>query len=263
MSRFALLTTVSAFAVLAGLQSTIAADALKPLTFASNAAVSAANGKLGAFGGSIDGVGGAGLFGAYTVPLDRQWGAQVDGLAGTAGGDSFWGAAGHLFWRDPSQGLIGLYGSWVSWSGVGANVGKIGVEGQWYNGPWSVEGNIVEQSGTFNGLAGEATVAFYPQPNFRLEGGYRFLQGIGNTGNVGAEWQANNSGMALFANGSFGESGYSTVIGGLKFYTGAPKTLIDRNRRDDPGVTLPFDLFQGQACPSNRLIDGICLGTTD
>ena len=30
---------------------------------------------------------------------------------------------GHAFWRDPSQGLLGLYGSWVDWSPVGAQVG--------------------------------------------------------------------------------------------------------------------------------------------
>lgn len=259
MSRSALLTTSSLLSVIVGLQSAVAADAIRPLAFASNAAVSAPNAKFGAFGGSIDSVTGAGLFGAYTVPLDRQWGAQIDGLAGSGGGDPFWGAAGHLFWRDPSQGLLGVYGSWVSWSGAGANVGKIGVEGEWYNGPWSVEGNIVEQSGTFSGLAGEATVAFYAQPNFRLEGGYRFLQGIGNIGSVGGEWQANNSGMSLFANGNFGESGYSTIVGGLKFYTGAPKTLIDRNRKDDPGVTLPLDLFQSPCQSQNeQIIDG-CL----
>jgi hypothetical protein len=247
MTRAALFTSSSLLSLVVALQSAVAADAVSPYAVpypTSHAAVSAPNGKFGAFGGSIDGLTGWGIDGAYSVPLTQQWGAQIDGLAGTGGGDAFWGAAGHLFWRDPTVGLLGLYGSWVAWSNAGANVSKVGIEGQMYNGRFTLGGNIVEQGGTFSGLAGEADLSYYAGDNFRLDGGYRFLQGIGGVGSVGAEWLPNNNGFGLFATGNFGQSGYSTVLGGLKFYTGAPKSLIGRDRQDDPPVALPLDLFQ-------------------
>ncbi len=40
---------------------------------------------------------------------------------------------------------------------------------------------------------------------------------------------------ALFARGLIGEGGNNAVLGGLRFYFGQrDKTLIDRNRQDDP-----------------------------
>ena len=250
MSRTALLTTASALTVMAGLPAAIAADAVRPLVIPSYLpAVSAPNGKIGAFGGSIDGLGGVGLDGSFTLPIDRQWGLQIDGIGGTAGSNTFWGAAGHFFWRDPNQGLLGAYASWVNWSNIGAQVSKVGVEGEMYNGRFTLGGGIFEQGGTFSGLAGNATLSYYAQDNFRFDGSFRFLQGIGGIGTIGGEWLANSGGLSLFGNASWGQSGYSTVIGGLKFYTGPQKSLIRRNREDDPGNGLPLDLF---ACPSGH-----------
>ena len=81
-------------------------------------AVSAPNGKLSAFGGSQDG-GIYGVTGSYTVPLGFPYGLQVDGMVGSGKGAAFYGVGGHLFWRDPAKGLLGLYGSYVSWDASG------------------------------------------------------------------------------------------------------------------------------------------------
>ena len=64
-------------------------------------------------------------------------------------------AAGHLFWRDPSIGLLGAFGSYLHWDGtdvasigrIGADVGRIAAEGEYYAGRW-----------TFSGLAGVETM---------------------------------------------------------------------------------------------------------
>jgi hypothetical protein len=265
MRRLALLTTSSVLAVLAATGAALAADVPRPPSAVtvpySHSAVSAVNGKVGAFAGNIDGVSGWGLVGAWSMPLSQQWGLQIDGLAGTAGGSAFWGAAGHVFWRDPSRGLIGVYGSWVDWSTIGARVSKIGIEGEAYNGRFSLEGKLVQQGGTFSGFAGSATLAYYAQDNLRLDGSFRYLQGIGGIGTLGAEWQANSSGFAIFGNGSWGQNGYTTVVGGVKFYAGPQKTLIRRQREDDPGVGLPLDLFQNTPSCNPQITDGCFLTT--
>src|SRR5258708_4756623 len=66
-------------------------------------AVDAINYKLEGLGGSIGGKTIAGAAGSLTFPLQGQYGAQIDGAAGSLDGDGFGAVAGHLFWRNPSQ----------------------------------------------------------------------------------------------------------------------------------------------------------------
>src|SRR5437588_4365028 len=158
MARATIFTASAIVACVMGLNGAVAADLPRPRVVPPAPlqlpAVSQHNAKIGAFGGSIDGDQGWGLLGAFSVPLHRQWGLQVDGMWGSAGGSSFWGAAGHLFWRNPTQGLVGLYGSWVDWSPIGAQVQKIGLEAEGYRGAWTVSGILAMQSGDFSGIAG-------------------------------------------------------------------------------------------------------------
>jgi hypothetical protein len=205
-------------------------------------AVSAPNGKIGLFGGSIVGVHGAGLVGALSIPVGPGWGAQVDGLAGTAGGNTFWGLGGHLFWRDPRVGLLGAYASHVDWTPFGALVQKVGVEGELYQGAWTVSGLLAMQSGTFSGPTGHVTAALYLNENLRFDATLRLFQGSGNIGHVGFEWQQDRTGLAVFGTAGWGDSGYSTALAGVKLYTGPAKSLIRRHREDDPGVTVDLDL---------------------
>ena len=244
-------------------------------------AVSAPNGKLSAFGGGQDG-GLFGVAGSLSVPLGFPYGLQIDGMVGSGKGAAFYGVGGHLFWRDPAKGLLGIYGSYVSWSAddtvavaspingvadlTGADVGKFGVEGEAYLGRFSLEGLAAYQFGTNTGFAGKATLAYYPVDTLRLDGGVRYLDGVGAIGTAGAEWQPHiGSGFTLFASGSFGDD-YKQALGGVRFYFGDPnKSLIQRHRQDDPGNDLPDDLFiatGGGHCPTgdSYFSDGnICL----
>ena len=212
------------------------------------------NGKLSAFGGSQDGTL-YGVTGSFSVPLGHAYGLQLDGMVGSAKGAAFYGAGGHVFWRDPAKGLLGLYGSYVSWNAsstvgvsspingvagvAGGNVGKIGAEGEAYLGRFSLEGLAAYQFGSKTGFNGKAMLAYYPTDNFRFDGGVRYLEGVGALGTIGAEWQPHDgSGLTLYASGSFG-SGYTQALGGLRVYFGDPgKSLIRRHREDDPGNQL-------------------------
>jgi hypothetical protein len=232
-------------------------------------AVSQPNGKIAAFGGTQEG-GIYGVTGTMTVPLSFAYGFQLDGMVGSGHGAPFYGVGGHLFRRDPAKGLLGLYGSYVSWNldepGLnGADVGKAGVEGEAYLGRFSLEGLAAYQFGTNTGFAGKAMVAYYPLDNLRLDAGIRHLQGPGAIGVLDVEWQPHvGSGLTLFASGSFGNE-HTSAMGGLRYYFGDNgKSLIQRHREDDPvneeAASLPGDLFT-TGCPEgmHALDDGLCV----
>jgi hypothetical protein len=239
------MTTASLLTLLAGVPAAVAADFGGPLFLpGSLPAVSTLNGKAAVFAGSIDDLMAWGIVGSVSAPLDRQFGVQADGLFGTAGGGTFWGLAGHAFWRNPTQALLGVYGSWLDWSPIGMEVTKVGIEGELYSGPFSFEGLLAMQGGDASGLAGNVTVAFYAQENFRLDASFRMLEGVGSFWGLGAEWQHDRTGLALFGSGNWGADGYSAILGGVRFYAGPPKSLVRRHREDDPQVILPWDLHQ-------------------
>jgi hypothetical protein len=244
-------------------------------------AVSAVNGKLGAFGGSLDGDGAGGVFGSLAVPLGGQFGAQIDGMVGSAEDAAFYGIGGHLFWRDPSRGLLGLYTSYVNWDGSsttpvtipdggfietsGGEVGKVGIEGEAYLGRVSLEGLAAFQFGSNEGFAGQATVAYYPIDDLRFDLSVSHLEGPGVSGSAGVEWAPPAaSGLSLFADASVNENSDWSAFGGVKLYlAGEQKSLIRRHREDDPDVDLPGDLYQatsGPKCPPGTFDDGtVCL----
>src|SRR5262249_35117626 len=72
-------------------------------------AVDGINGKIAGFGGGANGFYGAN--GSLALPIARQLGAQIDGGVGSLDSSGWSHGAGHLFWRDPSIGLLGAYGS--------------------------------------------------------------------------------------------------------------------------------------------------------
>jgi hypothetical protein len=233
-------------------------------------AVSGPNGKIGVFTGSVGDDFTLGAAGSLAIPLTQQWGAQVDGMVGSADSASFYGIGGHLFWRDPARGLFGLTASWVGWDAVdtvpvsfpdggvmdisGADVGKVGVEGEAYLGRISLEGAASYQFGSDTGFAGRATVAFYPTDNLRLDIGILQLAGTDAAFRGGAEWAPAGHSFSLFASGLARSSDNWSVVGGAKVYFGSgQKSLIQRHREDDPENLLPDDLYSiiGDAyCPA-------------
>jgi hypothetical protein len=240
-------------------------------------AVSAPNGKLGAFGGVIsDDEAAYGAFGAFSIPLGQPFGLQIDGMVGSADDDLFYGVAGHLFWRDPAVGLLGFYASYAKWEAEsedpiegspdgfvdffsGAEVGKVGLEAEAYLGRFSLEGLVAYQFGDEEGVAGKGTIAFYPTDDLRFDISVSHLEGPGFSGGVGIEWAPQAAGgLALFADAAIDEDENVRAFGGVSFYFGPQKSLIHRHREDDPDVDLPDDLFKianGSGCPSGTVFE--------
>ena len=105
----------------------------------------------------------------------------------------------------------------------------------------------------------------YPTDNLRLDIGYRYLEGPGGSVTGGLEW-APAENVTLFVAAATNASA-TTALGGVKVYFGAPsKSLIRREREDDPPNMLPDDLYTivgGGYCPvGTHEINGFCDGNS-
>jgi len=100
-------------------------------------AVSDANAKLSLFGGAAsdnqsDSLGG--LAGSFTMPLAHTLGLQLDAGYARVGDGNFGSGGAHLFWRDPTIGLFGIYAGYAQLDLSGTNVGfgRTGLEAQYF-----------------------------------------------------------------------------------------------------------------------------------
>ena len=219
--------------------------------------MSGPNFKIAGFGGSLNersdftdfGKGLGGAMGSFTMPLAPQYGLQIDGIGGTWGGDAFYGTGGHLFWRDPSRGMLGAYGSWLrldrgGWPflarGPGVEVATAMGEAEAY---WSTvtfrtalgwEGGDAKSRFT-----ARSDIGWYATPDLELSIGHRYTGG-NNALALKSEWlmpamaAAEAPRVSLFAEARIGENDYRGIWGGLRVYFGKSRTLIDKHRRDDP-----------------------------
>jgi hypothetical protein len=219
-------------------------------------AVSGLNFKLEGAGGVFNGTGAGYGAGALAVPLGQRFGLQFDAIAGVAGSNTFLGAGAHLFWRDPSIGLLGGYASASHTDGrpayatnnkAGATVLKGGVTGELYLGQFSLEALVGIEGGDIKtGFFDKADVAFYPTDDWRVSVGHRY-DNRRNAAAFGTEFQVPldiGTGMSLFAEARYGEDNYKAAFGGVKFYFGSgEKSLIRRHREDDPQIYLTEDFI--------------------
>ncbi|HWN51384.1 MAG TPA: hypothetical protein VNO18_16470 [Xanthobacteraceae bacterium] len=216
-------------------------------------AVDGLNGKIGGYGGTFNDKTLYEGQGSLAVPLGCQYGFQVDGSGGSFDNNSIFSVGGHLFWRNPNMGLLGLYGSYSRWdqfTGVTAN--HVGPEAEWYSGRWTIQGVAgVEFGNSASGQIGSNIVTydigtrFFDQINFgyylndnvKVFLGHRYLGGK-NALAIGGEWGLPLGGGAmgsLFVEGRYGEDNATGVWGGIRFYFGQKdKPLIRRHREDDP-----------------------------
>jgi hypothetical protein len=247
-------------------------------------AVDGVNAKIDGFGGSFASHEFWGSKGAIATPLGSNlspYGFQLDGAVGRFDHDTFGAVGGHLFWRDPSRGLLGLYGSYTNWDRFGGiHVGQVAAEGALYWDRWSIEGI----AGVEWGNSGSVTVGdpvngftttgfdiqtrffdkinfgYYLQDNFKVFAGHRYLGGK-NAAAFGAEYafplQSNGLMASLFVEARAGEDDYHGIWGGLKLYIGQHnKTLIQRHRQDDPFEWSPESLIAIINSPTFNFIPG-------
>jgi hypothetical protein len=254
-------------------------------------AVDGVNGKLGGFDGSFGNKTYYEGEGALAVPLGCEFGAQVDLNGGSFDGRFIGTVAGHLFWRNPAQGLLGVYGDFTKWDEFGGvRAGHVGPEAEGYFGQWTVQGVAGAEFGnSTSGTVGtviqtfdvrtrffdEANLGYYPIDNLELYVGHRYLGGK-NAAAFGGEWgipMSHGVMAALFAEVRVGEDSDHGAWGGVRFYFGQKdKTLIRRHREDDPtnwnnGSDSTFN-NAGQTTPSSgpitcpvdhHLHNGVCV----
>jgi len=241
------------------------------------------------FNGKIEGLGGrlahrdlAAAQGSISIPLAGYYGAQIDLGAGSFASRGFGTVGGHLFWRDPAQGLVGLYGSFTRWNQFGGvHVGNVAFEGEHYFGRFTLQGiagvefgnsvsgtsfatSVVPPAGA-GGPAGVATTTAFVE-GFDVK--TRFFDQINLKYYIGDNWdvfaghryQGGKHALALgteigmplqrgvmatgFAEARIGEGNFQGVWGGLRFYFGQKdKSLMARHRQDDPNNWGASNLF--------------------
>ncbi|MEP1208230.1 MAG: hypothetical protein ABJM29_08325 [Rhizobiaceae bacterium] len=221
-------------------------------------AVSGVNAKLDFsylytdLGGPVDDVHGAAVVGSLSAPLGQRFGWQIDaGLsrndAGNPVGDiDQYGIAGHVFTRDPSVGLLGVYAHYLNtdFGLVELDSYRYGIEAEWYlnqvslegfAGADHVDGGAIDQ--TYANL--DFTAAYYINDNTRIEAGVnlKFDETVATIGFEAILPMFHNN-TSIYTNASFGDDATS-VRAGLRIYFGEQgKSLIDRHRQDDPKPRL-------------------------
>ncbi|MEM6616732.1 MAG: tail fiber domain-containing protein [Pseudomonadota bacterium] len=230
-------------------------------------AVSGVNGKLGVLGGVIDDEAIAAVAGSLSVPVPYIpiLGVQIDALAGTWDEDTVLFGGLHIFARDPSIGLIGIYGDWSYTSPE--HYGRVGPELEIYLGRISLEatGGLSFGQNVEDEAFGIADIALYPIDDLRLSAGYRYTA-RGSQAAAGLEYQLpfeNRVGVTVFGEGRVGEDDYTAAWGGLRLYWGPePKSLIRRHREDDPRIKGPSSIASITRCGS-RSGEGAFCGDED
>ena len=202
-------------------------------------AVSGPNAKISGGGGVVDGDTAGLALGSATLPLGDHLGVQADGLYGRIGGDLRWGVGGHLFWRDPDTGMLGLTGSYSRREDHDPDwLSRAGVEAEVFLGRVTASAQGGYQFGDFDeGEFGRVDLRWYLTDNFMLSAGGEIETGD-YVGRLKAEYQPGFSalpGLSLFADGEIGEDNWNRAFAGIRYYFGAKtKSLIRRHREDDP-----------------------------
>jgi hypothetical protein len=228
-------------------------------------AVDGINGKIDGYGGGANGSNGLyGTNGSLSVPLAQQWGLQLDGNVEGDNGIGEYGGGAHLFWRDPSIGLLGGYADYAHWNGtdvidnltgvnthISANIGHFAAEGEYYLNRWTLSGLISLETVSINSgvpvtsppnrFFDDVLASYYVTDNFKLSAGHIYTFGTNFLTLGGGYGVALGGGRmaSLFAEGWIGERADNGVLAGLRIYFGRrDKSLIERHRQDDPETGL-------------------------
>jgi hypothetical protein len=211
-------------------------------------AVDGINGKIAGFGGGANHTNGFyGANGSLAFPLAQQWGAQIDGeiVESFANSSNTSRGAGHLFWRNPSLGLLGAYGFYSRHNGIGVSntpsigmdISRFAAEGEIYWIRWTFRGRLGYETvrldapsvaglpGIPNRFFDSVSASYYVTDNLKLAIGHRYCIGRHEL-TLGSEhgFALGGGSMAsLFAAARLAEHGDNVVLAGLRFYLGATR----------------------------------------
>lgn len=213
-------------------------------------AVSEINGKVDYAGGNMNSAEGHNFSGSISLPVSQHFGFQADALYSHISDLNFYGGAGHLFWRNPDHGLLGLTGGYLYRDGFDTvDTFQVGTEGElyWHQftfGFFAGLGSIDYQyAAPFidtnpTRFVGRVSADYYPLENLRVGASFTtaFRDRLGK-GEI--EYQTPINGLALTGEAAWGNNGYDHWLLGVRYYFGGKKTLRDRQRQDDPRGLMP------------------------
>ncbi len=217
-------------------------------------AVETINGKISlGYTNSADAAQGSGAFavGSLAFPVTSSFGAQIDvgtdrldTSANQMNGTS--GAGLHVFYRDPSSYLLGVYGHVVNSDTAAGSLRntRIGVEGEIYLGDYTVQGFVGQDEVSGLGATNrfdvfDITVNRYLGDMMMVSVGAE--RAFGRTdGSIGLEYMTalGGSQTALFAEASFGDSGNKLTAGVSVYFGSNGMSLKGVHRRNDPPSRL-------------------------
>jgi hypothetical protein len=194
---------------------------------------------------------------AAPMPFYPSIGVQLDLGIGRFGSKYTSAASGlHIFKRDPSTGMIGIYGDWGYVDTE--HGGRVGVEGAIYNGRWSLDAMAGVQFGQhyLTKFVDEVDLSYYFTDNFKGSIGHR-LTSRGHVANIGFEFMPDlgaNSGWSVYGEAEVGEDNYSGAWAGIRYSFGqsSASTLIERDRMADPIVRIPRNLASLTRCGTGK-----------
>ncbi len=208
-------------------------------------------------GGSLDGVNSAMLVGSLSTPIPyfTRFGFQLDlalgkydGVSGTDSG----GAAGHLFWRDPQIGMLGIFADFGNINAI--HFGRLGFEGARYYGPWTIEVLLGMEFGqnVLTRFVDEVDISYNFNENFKVSVGQR-LTSRGHMANIGFEKQFaayENVSWSIYGVAEAGEDDFNQAFLGVKASYGSAgaKSLQERDRSQGVKVRLPRNLASITQC---------------
>jgi len=142
---------------------------------------------------------------------------RYNGAWARVGEADFANTGAHLFWRDPSRGLLGLYGGYAHLTDEGGvDVGRAGVEAQYFAGSLTFDAAAGVRFGD-NYTEGyvRCRIDYYLTDDFKLSAGYGY-EGE-SFGVAGAEFQINPGsevGASFFADARIhDEDTYTALVG--------------------------------------------------
>lgn len=205
--------------------------------YAEGPAVSETNGKVAISSGQVNDKSSNSLTGSITTAIAHSYGFQLDLLAARQDGSGLSGLGGHLFWRDPDRGLLGLYSSGIRQNG--GNYARHGVEADKYIDTYTASFRLARQvmpGGDYSGTVGSLGLTKYLGENLALSLGVEAAPGRNTTG-LGVEWQPTSfgiPGLSFSLGVATGSHGYDAWGVGVRYYFGSYKTLQKRHRTEDP-----------------------------
>lgn len=235
-------------------------------------AVSGTNENLSLVTGIVSNKSGiASIGGDIATPLSHSVGLQVDAALGYTKDQIHGGASGQVFWRNPAQGLFGVYGSYsfvrdINGSYFGNDrtfaVARGGVNAAVYQNRVTLEGIGGVEGGSVNTRFFDSVdLAYYPEDNFKLSVGHR-LSHSDHYANVSAEYLLNSSSPlapSLFVDASYSSPHLKALLMGVRLRFGAAggKSLIRRDREDDPSTLLHFDQSVLTTCQTSGVVPSV------